>query len=104
MNKAFNKKGKLSFSEAYGSSFLCIGKVGGYCVYVKRPILKIRRTKAPIILNDKPSYRGLSVSFSTSIPDTFDKAGFEKLDFTELRGVVCFHVGEFEASQQPYSK
>lgn len=104
MNKAFNKKGKLSFSEAYGSSFLCIGKVTGHYMCVKVPILKIRRTKAPIMLNGTPNYRGLSISFSTSIPDTFDEAGFEKLDFTELRGFACFHVGEFEANQQPYSK
>lgn len=63
MNKAFNKKGKLGFNEAYGSSFLCVGKAVGRCMYGKKQLLKKRRSKEPIIFNGMPIYKGYSISF-----------------------------------------
>lgn len=76
MNKAFKRKGKLSFFEAYKS----------------RPYLEqIQDVYGNMVLIQRPKTQGVQISFSSEAPATFDQSGFKALDFTPL-GYVGWSV------------
>ena len=74
MNKAFKKKGKLSFLAAYHSR--------NYLETINDMYGKVRLIKA------RP--QGAKISFSSEAPETFDLAGFEALEFIQLGEATSF--------------
>jgi hypothetical protein len=46
-------------------------------------------------MNDNKT-KGMTISFSNQVPETFDQAGYEALDYTDINGVEVVGTGVVE--------